>query len=309
MPESVKSGTLVVVAGPTAVGKTAISIRLAKTLRAEIVSADSRQFYRELAIGTAKPSPLELALVPHHFIDSHSIAEEYDAASYGEDALRCILQLFERTEYVIVCGGSGLYLRALLDGFDEIPEVDPQIRQSISAEYRSAGLGWLQQQMLEKDPGYYSVLDKNNPHRLIRALEVKIGTGKSIAEFQGKAKREHTFRVIKIGLDLPREELYTRIDNRMDSMISEGLFEEASKFFHLRHLNALQTVGYKEIYGYMEGMYGKEEAIRLLKRNTRHYAKRQLTWFRRDPGYRWFNPSDFEPMLAYIQGVVKNGIK
>jgi tRNA dimethylallyltransferase len=287
-----KNKKLVVVAGPTAVGKTALSIELAERLNTEIISADSRQMYRELTIGTAKPAKAELAKIKHHFIDSHSIKESYDAAQFGEDALRIIETLFLSKDYVVVCGGSGLYIKAICEGFDDIPEIPEEIRSSLVQEYEQHGLSWLQHKMQTLDPAHYAVMDQRNPHRLIRALEVVIGTGTSISAFQKKSKRDHGFEILKIGLELPRDILYQRIDARMDKMIHEGLFEEAKNLYTFREKNALQTVGYQEIFDYMDGKYDYEEAVRLLKRNSRRYAKRQLTWFKRDPEMVWFNSPD-----------------
>ncbi|HEY3405654.1 MAG TPA: tRNA (adenosine(37)-N6)-dimethylallyltransferase MiaA [Ohtaekwangia sp.] len=292
---------LIVVAGPTAVGKTAVSIKLAKHFSGEIISADSRQIFRELNIGTAKPDEAELASAPHHFVDSHSIHEEYDAARYGQDALELIHRLFERNDFLILCGGSGLYIKAVLEGFDDIPEVPDSIREELVEGFEANGIGWLQEKMMTLDPDHFQEIDKLNPHRLMRALEVKIGTGSSIASFRKKQKREHDFNIHKIGLELPREELHERIDARMDKMIAEGLFEEAQQLFPFRNHNALQTVGYQEIFDFMEGKYGREEAIRLLKRNSRRYAKRQLTWFKRDEEMKWFSPEPFQQILDWLQ--------
>ena len=236
---------LIVLVGPTAVGKTAAAISLAQKLKTEIVSADSRQIYRETNLGTAKPSPEELSSVRHHFINSHSISEEYDAATYGGEALNTIQGLFQSHDFVIMTGGSGLYVRAVCDGFDDIPAVDSSIRGMLNEEFQRQGIAWLQQKMRSLDPEYFAAIDQQNPHRLIRALEVKIGTGNSIRFYQGKNKKQHPFSICKIGLELNRETLYQRIDTRMDQMITSGLFEEASELFSLRHLPALQTVGYQ----------------------------------------------------------------
>lgn len=296
-----KSKTLIVIVGPTASGKTALAIQLAQHFDTAVVSADSRQFYREMTIGTAKPSPEELKQVPHYFIDSHSISEDYDAASYGRDALETIETLFRLHDYVVLCGGSGLYIRGLLDGFDDIPEVPREVRDEINAGYDQFGLSWLQERMEEEDPVHLKNIDRQNPHRLIRALEVKRGTGFSIAHFQaGGNKVTHDFCVAKIGLALPRETLYEKIDRRMDAMIADGLFEEAAALYPFRDHQALQTVGYKEIFGFMEGAYDRDEAIRLLKRNSRRYAKRQLTWFRRDSGITWFGSANLDEILSCI---------
>lgn len=301
MPEAAYSKTLIVIAGPTAVGKTAVAVRVARRFHAEIISADSRQIFRELEIGTAKPTKAELAEAPHHFINSHSIHDEYDASTYGIEALAVVNRLLEKRDYAVLCGGSGLYIKAVLEGFDDIPQVAPAIREQITSGYREHGIAWLQQQMQLHDPQHFKTLDQKNPQRLIRALEVKIGTGLSIRDFQRqKTGRELPFRVVKVGLELPREELYRRIDHRMDVMIEQGLFQEAQQFFAVRHLNALQTVGYREIFDFMEGKYDRGEAIRLLKRNSRHYAKRQLTWFRKDPDIHWFSPADTAGIMAFI---------
>lgn len=289
------------IVGPTAVGKTALAIELAKALGTEIISADSRQFYREMTIGTAKPTGDELAVVRHHFIDSHSILQKYDAAQFGEDALMKVYELFEKHDSLIVCGGSGLYVKALLEGFDDIPEVPEEIREMVTEKYKAGGLPWLQQEVQKLDPEYFSVADQQNPARLSRALEVVLATGSSITSFQKRQKRVLPFKVIKIGLELEREELYRRIDERMDMMIEAGLFEEAEKLYPYREHNALQTVGYQEIFDFMEGKYDRKEAIRLLKRNSRRYAKRQLTWFKREGEIWWFSRTIVEDIFAYLR--------
>lgn len=288
------------IVGPTAVGKTALAIELAQALGTEIISADSRQFYREMTIGTAKPTADELEAVRHHFINSHSIHQKYDAAQFGEDALSKIHELFEKYESVIVCGGSGLYVKALLEGFDDIPEVPEEIREVVTEKYKAGGLAWLQQEVKKLDPEYFGIADQQNPARLSRALEVVLATGSSITSFQKKQKRVLPFKVVKIGLELEREELYKRIDERMDAMIEAGLFEEAKALYPYRTHNALQTVGYQEIFDFMEGKYDRNEAIRLLKRNSRRYAKRQLTWFKRDQEIRWFSNTNASALVKFI---------
>lgn len=292
-----KRGKLLVLVGPTAVGKTGVAIRLARHFHAEVVSADSRQFFRELEIGTAKPSVDDLALVRHHFINSHSISDGFDAGSYGEAALALLTRLLEQKEYAILCGGSGLYIKAVLEGFDDLPEIPPAVRETVINDYTNKGLLALQEELREKDPEYFEVVDRQNPQRLMRALEVIRHSGKAFSGFHSKRKKELPFEVVKIGLDLDRDELYRRIDDRMDNMINRGLFQEAERLFPSRHLPALQTVGYQEIFGYLEGQYDREEAVRLLKRNSRRYAKRQLTWFRRDTSIHWFHPDDWEGIL------------
>ncbi len=291
---------LIVVVGPTAVGKTNLAIQLALHYNTEIISADSRQIYRELEIGTAKPTPDELALVKHHLINSHSINENYDAGAYGREALALIHSLFEKYDTVILCGGSGLYVKAVLEGFDDMPDIPPGIREEINQQYKAHGLIWLQQQVQATDPDYFAEVDVQNPHRLIRALELYRTMNKPVGELRKKKKIKHPFSIVKIGLEVDRTELYHRINTRMDAMITAGLFEEAQKFFPHRALNALQTVGYREIFEYLEGKYDREEAIRLLKRNTRQYAKRQLTWFRKDKEVSWFNPNQVEAIVKLI---------
>ncbi len=286
--------------GPTASGKTDVAIRLARHMHTEIISADSRQLYRELTIGTAKPAPQQLAAVKHHFINSHSIHDAYDAARFGDEALALITDLFRQHDGLIICGGSGMYVKAILEGFDEIPDVPDEIRVELSDQYARYGLRWLQEKVKQLDPASYATLETGNPQRLLRALEVTVATGKSIRDFQKKQKRNMPYHVIKIGLALDRSELYSRIDTRMEAMIAAGLFEEAQALYPFRHLNALQTVGYQEIFDWMDGRYDRAEAVRLLMRNSRRYAKRQLTWFRRDAEINWVNPTDWDGMIRLI---------
>lgn len=295
---------LIVIAGPTAVGKTSVAIRLARAFATAVVSADSRQMFREMNIGTAKPTQEERRGIPHYFVDSHSVADEYDAAMYAREALTVIDDLFRTKDQVILCGGSGLYIRGVCDGFDDIPEVPDQIRTDLMAQYEQYGIAWLQKRMRELDPDALKSMDEKNPHRLIRALEVKLHTGESIVSFHTNKKQERNFDAIKIGLTLPREELYARIDSRMDDMITKGLFEEARALYPLRHHNALQTVGYQEIFDFMEGKYDYDECVRLLKRNSRRYAKRQLTWFKRDTGFAWFAPHEIDNVLNYLKSKI-----
>ncbi len=288
--------------GPTAVGKTAIALKLATYYQTEIVSADSRQIFKEMTIGTAKPTPEELRAVPHHFINSRSIHDTYDAAQYGEEALARIHQLFKQHEHVILCGGSGMYIRAVCEGFDNIPDMPAGIREQLVAVYNEHGIGSLQQQMKQVDPDHFENIDTRNPHRLIRALEVMLATGMSIAAFQKDNHINHDFGIVKIGLQYPREELYHRINERMDKMIANGLFEEAAGLYPFKNMNALQTVGYREIFNFMDGKYDRAEAIRLLKRNTRRYAKRQLTWFKRDREIHWIPAPDYDLIVQIVEG-------
>ena len=299
------SKRLIVIVGPTAVGKTAVAIEVARHFGTEIVSADSRQIFRELTIGTAKPHPSELKAIRHHFIDSHSISDSYDAARFGEEARAVIGNLFDHHSTVVLVGGSGLYIQAVIEGFDEIPGVDPTVRASLMKAWEHHGIGSLQEKLKKLDPDVFNEIDQENPHRLIRALEVVIGTGRSISTYRSRRKRVPGYTVVKIGLTLPRELLYQRIDERIDRMIAEGLFEEARALVTYKDKNALQTVGYQELFAFFEGAYDKEEAIRLLKRNTRRYAKRQLTWFKRDPEIVWLNPANIADIISIAGGTTQ----
>ncbi|MEO9964504.1 MAG: tRNA (adenosine(37)-N6)-dimethylallyltransferase MiaA [Reichenbachiella sp.] len=293
---------LVVIAGPTAVGKTSVSLSLAQYFHGEIISADSRQFYREMEIGTAKPAQEELNSIAHHFVNSHSIQEDYDAGSFARDAEPLLDSLFTKNKVQFMVGGSGLYIKAFCDGLDEMPEVPKEIRNELNEEFRTSGLEPMLAELKRSDPEYYEVVDKYNPQRVIRGVEVLRATGKPYSQFRkDNVKKSHDFRILKIGLSLDREVLYDRIDQRMDVMIEEGLFEEAESLYPMRSQNALQTVGYKEIFDFIEGQYDKDEAVRLLKRNSRRYAKRQLTWFRKDPEFHWFQPNQMEAIIARIE--------
>jgi tRNA dimethylallyltransferase len=295
-----------VIVGPTAVGKSALAIDLAVRMKTVIISADSRQFFKEMNIGTAKPSNEELALVQHYFINTHSVHEDYNAAQYGKDVLQELESIFNVYNNVILCGGSGLYVKAVCDGFDDIPDISPEIREELTRNYEENGLRWLQESMKEMDPLHFEKMDQQNPQRLMRALEVKIGTGLSIGSFQSKTSGSRPFNIVKIGLMVEREELYKRINDRMDKMIAEGLFDEARQLYPFKNQNALQTVGYQEIFGYFDGLYDKEEGIRLLKQNSRRYAKRQLTWFKKDKAVQWFHPNDAEGIMGYLDSMLKS---
>jgi tRNA dimethylallyltransferase len=292
---------LIVVVGPTAVGKTDLCVRLAKHLQTEIISADSRQFYKEMTIGTAKPTVEEQQGVPHHFVDSHHITEEYNAGAYEQDALQLFKELFKEHKAVILTGGSGLYVRAVSEGMDEMPETDPAIREQLTALYQEQGLQPLLEQLQQADPSYYERVDKANPQRVIRGLEVCLSSGQPYSLFRKQKQQERPFQIIRIGLNRDRQELYDRIDQRMDLMLAQGLLEEARALYPYRHHNALQTVGYKELFDYLEGKYDWEEAVRLLKRNSRRYAKRQLTWFHKYPDYTWFHPDQWEEIVTFIE--------
>ncbi|GGF25215.1 tRNA (adenosine(37)-N6)-dimethylallyltransferase MiaA [Hymenobacter cavernae] len=293
--------TLLVVAGPTAVGKTALCVRLAQHLQTEIVSADSRQFFRELSIGTAKPTPEEMQGVPHHFIDSHSIQEEYNAGRFEADALALLAELFQRQQVVILTGGSGLYLQAVTEGLDEMPLANPQVREELQRELAGLGLEPLVAELAQRDPVTYARIDRQNPQRVLRALEVTRSTGQPFSSFHtAQNKPSRPFDVVKVVLTREREELYERIDQRVDQMIAAGLLAEVESLVPYRHHNALQTVGYKEVFDYLDGLQDWPETVRLLKRNTRHYAKRQFTWFRRDPAYTWLHPDEAEAQIAKL---------
>jgi tRNA dimethylallyltransferase len=286
----VREPTIIIIVGPTAVGKTAAAIRLAQQEHTSIISADSRQCYRELNIGVAKPTREELEAVHHYFIDSHSIREEVNAAVFEELALQWTADIFRQTPTAVMVGGTGLYIKALTDGLDEIPAVDPAIRRQLQEHYQLNGIGWLQQEVKLHDPGFFAEGERQNPRRLLRALEVRLSTGRSILSFRSGASRKRSFHIRKIGLDLPKEELHLRIHNRVDHMIEQGLVEEAKGLLPYRNHNALRTVGYQEIFEYLDGHCSLDEAIVNIKTNTRRYAKRQLTWFRKDPGVRWMHP-------------------
>lgn len=289
--------TLVVIVGPTASGKTDLAIRMAQHFGTDVVSADSRQVYRGMAIGTAQPTPQQLAAVKHHFIAVRSVREPYDAAAYGNDALAVINTLFETHDYAVLCGGSGLYIKAVLEGFDEMPAVPAGVREAINSEYRQHGLEWLQAQVQLADPGYYAIVDRMNPQRLIRALELYRGASTQMSALRNRASRSLPFRVIKLGLTLPKTELDARIDRRVDDMVQQGLLDEVRSFSKDREQNALQTVGYQELFRHFDGELTIDEAVALIKRNTKLYAKRQMTWFRKDKEIRWFHPGDWDEMI------------
>ena len=293
--------TIILITGPTASGKTAVAIELARYFQTEIISADSRQCFREMAIGVARPSAAELNAVPHHFIASHSIQEEVTAATFEKYALDKIATLFQEKDVVIVAGGTGLYIRAFCEGMDLIPEIDPAIRQQVIREYEEKGLGWLQSFLQEKDPAFYSSGEIQNPQRSMRALEVFLSTGKSILTFQTGKKTKREFNVIKIGLDLPKEILHQQIHRRVDQMINTGLEQEVKSLLLFRQRNALQTVGYTEMFEYLDGKISLAQAVEAIKTHTRQYAKRQLTWFRRDKDIHWFSPHDTDAIKSFLQ--------
>ncbi len=295
--------TLIVIAGPTAVGKTALSIKLAERLKTEIVSADSRQFYREMEIGTAKPNAEELKAIKHYFINSLSIHEDYSVGDYEKDALKCLEELFRKHDKVILVGGSGLFINAVCEGLDVLPTGDKQIREHYEKLFNEKGVAPLQNELKEKDPAYFEIVDKQNPRRLIRALEVISVSGKPYSDFRKKEPAKRDFSVIKIGLNLDKELLRKRIDQRVDEMLATGWLEECKKLYVTRNLNALKTVGYTELFDFIEGKTDWETTITNIKTNTWHYAKRQLTWFRKDKEIMWFSTKDEGEIMQHI-GIV-----
>ena len=291
----------IIIAGPTAVGKTALSFQLARHFQTEIISADSRQCYRELNIGVAKPTPLELQSVKHHFIDSHSIQDQLTAASFEQYALQKADDIFREHDKLIVTGGTGLYLKAFTSGFDAMPPVSPETRDIVRAVYLTEGLAGLREKLINEDPVFSDSDELKNPQRMMRALEFIRTTGTSIRNFQRSVQAERPFRIINIGLELPRQALYDRINARVDKMMEDGLLDEVKKLVPYKHLNALQTVGYRELFDYLDGKMSLEKAVDKIKQNTRHYAKRQLTWFKADSSIRWFDAGDTDSIVTYIE--------
>lgn len=291
---------LIVITGPTAIGKTSLAIFLAQQLKTEIISFDSRQFYRELSIGTAVPSSEELAMIPHHFIQNLSILDEYSVGDFERDALVKINELFQKYDEIILVGGSGLYEKAVTEGLDQFPEIDKTIRQKLIDEFNENGLEVLQNELKAVDPIYFEQVDINNPVRIIRALEIYRGTGKPFSSFRKNNFTVRNFNVLKIVLELPREEIYNRINKRVDMMMENGLLDEVKFLYKFKHLNSLQTVGYKELFDYLDGKIDLSFAIDEIKKNTRRYAKRQLTWYRKDERTKWFSPFEKEKILEFI---------
>ncbi len=295
--------TLLVIAGPTAVGKTTLCVQLAKMLKTDVVSADSRQLYRELNIGTAKPTPIEMEGVRHHFVDSHSIINPVNAGRYEQECLTILSTLFQEKDVVILSGGTGLYINAVCFGLDDMPPVDPSLREQLLIRLQEEGLEILQNELRQLDPVYVQTADLQNPIRVTRALEVCLSTGQPYSSFRRRQTVERPFRSVLVALERPREELYNRIDTRMDAMLTAGLMNEVRSLLPYRNLAALQTVGYQEIFPYLDGIYDYDEMVRLLKRNSRRYAKRQLTWFRNQGNYHWFGPEQGEEI---VKELIKN---
>ena len=296
---------LIVIAGPTGIGKTDLSIRLAKQYQAEIISCDSRQFYREMNIGTAVPNKTDLAEVKHHFIQNLSIENPYTVGDFEKDALTKIDELHQKNDVVIMVGGSGLYIDAVCKGLDDFPKIPTDIRARLNQRLVHEGIESLEQELNKLDPDYHKIVDKSNPHRIIRALEVCLVSGKAFSSFRKKQEKTRTFNTIKIILNRDRETLYERINLRVNKMMKEGLLEEVKNLLPYREFNALQTVGYKELFAYFDGECNLETAIEEIKKNTRRYAKRQMTWFRRDPETLFFNPEEDKNINAYLEQELK----
>lgn len=292
--------TLLIIAGPTAIGKTELAIKLANFFSTEIVSADSRQFFREMSIGTAKPTPDELSKAKHHFVDFLPIDHFFSSGDFEKAALRKLEEIFEQHDVAILTGGSGLYIKAVSDGLDSFPDIPEDIRARLNLTLENEGLAVLAEQLQRLDPKYYAEVDLSNPQRVIRALEVSLHTGVPYSSFRSGSSAKRPFEIIKIALELPREELYNRINQRVDQMIESGLLEEVRALVPKKHLNSLQTVGYKELFDYFDGNCTLGVAVEQIKMNTRRYAKRQLTWFRKDPEYQWFSPAEWDKITAYI---------
>ncbi len=291
---------LVVIVGPTGSGKTDLSIRLALHYGVPILSTDSRQVYRGMPIGTAQPTEEEQRLVEHHFIASRDVTDELSSGQYEVEASACLKRLFQTHDMVIAAGGSGLYVKALCEGMDDLPKVDPALREHLNERLEREGIDALAEELRKVDPVHYEVVDRKNPARVLRALEVSLQTGRPYSEQRTGERRKRDFQIIKIGITMPREELYDRINRRVDLMMEAGLEEEARTMYPHRELNALRTVGYREMFDYFDGKCTLSEAVELIKRNSRHYAKRQLTWFGRDGEIRWFSPKDESAIIRHI---------
>lgn len=296
--------SLIVILGPTGIGKTDLSIDVAKAFNTEIISSDSRQVYKELKIGTAVPTDEQLQKVKHHFIGNKSIYDYYNASMFEFEVLDILKELFQKKDQVVMTGGSGMYINAVCDGIDELPTIDQKLREDLIKKHEEEGIESLRLQLKMLDPVSYEKIDLKNPKRVLKALEVSIQTGKPYSSFLTQPKKKRDFKIIKIGLQRDREELYERINLRVDQMVEEGLIEEARNYYQDRHLNSLNTVGYKELFEYFDGKITKEKAIELIKRNSRHYAKRQISWFSRDKDIVWFHPEKKDEIISYIESLL-----
>ena len=297
---------LVIITGPTAVGKTSAAVATAKHFQTDIVSADSRQIFRELSVGTAVPGPEELSAVTHHFIHSHSIHDSYNASLYEAQAVELIENLFKKKDIVVMTGGSMLYIDAVCKGIDQVPDIDPELRKMLKTRLEEEGIESLRFELKKLDPLYYSQADLKNPARIVHALEVCLMTGKPYSSFRKAVPKQRSFTILKTALNCERAELHNRINNRVDQMIANGLEQEAFRVFPLRHLNSLNTVGYRELFACFEGKTSKEKAIELIKRNTRRYARKQITWFGKDPQVTWFRPDETSQLIRFIENSIQN---
>ncbi len=295
---------LIVLTGPTGIGKTNIGIAIAQHFNTEIVSSDSRQIFKELTIGTAVPNQNELAAINHHLIQTHSINENYNVSKYEDECLHIINSLFRKYNLVLLVGGSMLYTDAICNGIDSMPDADPEIRKSLKEKLDSEGIESLRFQLKRLDPNYYESVDLKNPNRIIHALEISILTGKPYSSFRSNQKKERPFSVLKIGLNCERDVLHKKINERVDKMILDGLENEARNYYHLKQLNSLNTVGYRELFSFFAGDISREKAIELIKRNSRRYARKQLTWFRRDDEMNWFEPNQAKEIISFIENKI-----
>jgi tRNA dimethylallyltransferase len=293
--------TLIVVVGPTAIGKTTMAIDLAQHFQTEILSADSRQFFKEMEIGTAKPSAAELASAPHHFINSHSVDTLFSTGDFENQALELLETLFQKHDTVIMVGGSGLYIDALCNGLDKLPDIDLKVREGLNDRFAHEGISFVQDLLREYDPEYFKKVDQSNPQRMIRGVEFFLSTGQKLSSFLTSTKKQRPFNIIKIGLNTDRPVLYERINNRVEQMLHRGLVEEVKSLQSFRAYNALNTVGYSEIFDYLDGNASLQEAVDKIKQNTRRFAKRQLTWFRKDGTTAWFEPNQTAEVIQYLE--------
>ena len=292
--------TLIVITGPTAVGKTALCLDIAQHFGIPIINADSRQIYKELKIGTASPTNEQLSKVKHYFVGSLSLNDYYSASLFEQQTLEILEREFSTSNYALMAGGSMMYIDAVCNGIDDIPTVDDNTREALKARLSSEGLEILVQELKELDPEYYEIVDKQNPRRVVHGLEICLMTGKTYTSFRKREKKQRPFSIVKIGLNREREELYNRINQRVDQMMAEGLLEEAKSLYPMRQMNALNTVGYKEMFAYLDGTWTLEEAVERIKGNTRRSARKQLTWYKKDEQIKWFHPDDKEKIISYI---------
>lgn len=292
--------TLIVITGPTAVGKTALCLDIAQHFGIPIINADSRQIYKELKIGTASPTDEQLAKVKHYFVGSLSLNDYYSASLFEQQTMEILEREFAKSDYALMAGGSMMYIDAVCNGIDDIPTVDDHTRETLKARLANEGLEPLVEELRLLDPEYYEIVDKQNPRRVVHGLEICLMTGKTYTSFRKREKKQRPFRIVKIGLNRDREELYNRINLRVDEMMDEGLLEEARNLYPMRHMNALNTVGYKEMFAYLDSTWTLEEAVERIKGNTRRYARKQLTWYKKDEQIRWFHPDQKEEIISYI---------